>query len=203
MARSGKAWSIYEIGTIDSPERICSLLFASHSRALFVSIAGGQERPFPRGRQKAATEQRCSARHFAASKRRPGNAEESGSQLSARLGLFGCRRFAQWGGRTTLIGTLGPYSSPGGVGTATTPFDAGPSPYSMTLDQVFTDGGSGSDVVFSGDGAVSGGVPEPGTVLLSSFKSGTTEFSCQRSCGASLPGCPATVTTSPLAICRN
>jgi hypothetical protein len=69
-------------------------------------------------------------------------------------------------GTTTPIGTLGPYSSPGGIGTVKTPFTAGPSPYSVTLDQVFTDGGSGSDVVFSVDGAVSGGVPEPGTVVL-------------------------------------
>jgi hypothetical protein len=68
-------------------------------------------------------------------------------------------------GTTTLIGTVGPFGSPGGVGTVTTPFSAGPSPYSMTLDQVFTDDGSGSNVVFSVDGSVSG-VPEPGTVAL-------------------------------------
>jgi hypothetical protein len=78
---------------------------------------------------------------------------------------------------TTLIGTVGPFIAPGGVGTVTAPLIAGPSPYSLTLDQVFTDLGTGSDVVFSADGAVSGGVPglggavagtvpEPGAAVL-------------------------------------
>jgi hypothetical protein len=79
---------------------------------------------------------------------------------------------------TTLIGTVGPFIAPGGVGTVTNALiSAGPSPYSLTLDQVFTDLGTGSDVVFSADGVVSGGtpglggnvagsVPEPGTAVL-------------------------------------
>jgi len=62
---------------------------------------------------------------------------------------------------TTLIGTVGPFtatnhgSATGGVGSV--------APYSLTLDQVFTD--SGSSVSFSVDGSVAS-VPEPGAVIL-------------------------------------
>ena len=62
---------------------------------------------------------------------------------------------------TTLIGLVGPFtatnhgSATGGVGSV--------APYSLTLDQVFTD--SGSAVSFSVDGSVSS-VPEPGAVIL-------------------------------------
>lgn len=63
----------------------------------------------------------------------------------------------------TLIGTVGPFSAPGGVGTVLGGSAAGPSPYSMTLDQVFID--NGGAVTFSSDGNVSG-IPEPGAVAL-------------------------------------
>jgi len=62
----------------------------------------------------------------------------------------------------TLIGTVGPFtttnsgSASGGVGSI--------APYSLTLDQVFTDTGSG-DISFSVDGSVSS-VPEPGAIVL-------------------------------------
>jgi hypothetical protein len=67
---------------------------------------------------------------------------------------------------TTLIGTVGPLTGTGGVtavgGTASG--GAGSvAPYSLTLDQLFTD--SGSAVTFSVDGAVAS-VPEPGAVIL-------------------------------------
>jgi hypothetical protein len=62
---------------------------------------------------------------------------------------------------TTAIGTVGPFSgtshgsATGGVGSV--------APYSLTLDQTFTD--AGSSVAFSVDGSVSS-VPEPGAIVL-------------------------------------
>src|SRR5579863_710044 len=63
----------------------------------------------------------------------------------------------------TLIGTVGPFSDPGGHGTATGGVGS-VAPYSLTLDQVFSDP-TGSSVIFSVDGSVSS-VPEPGAVIL-------------------------------------
>jgi len=58
-----------------------------------------------------------------------------------------------------LIGTVGPFSAPGGVGSASGG-TAGIAPYSLTLDQTFS--GSGAASV---DGNITA-VPEPGAVLL-------------------------------------
>jgi len=67
---------------------------------------------------------------------------------------------------TTLIGTSPAFTAPGGVATETANLAAGPSPYSLTLNQVFTDLGTGP-VSFSVDGNLSGtSVPEPGAVVL-------------------------------------
>ena len=63
---------------------------------------------------------------------------------------------------TALIGTVGPFtavnsgSATGGTGSA--------APYSLTLDQVFTDTGTAS-LSFGANGAISS-VPEPGAVIL-------------------------------------
>jgi hypothetical protein len=64
---------------------------------------------------------------------------------------------------STLIGTVGPFSSPGGSGTASGGTGA-VAPYSLTLDQVFTDA-KGGPVSFSVDGNITG-VPEPGAVIM-------------------------------------
>jgi hypothetical protein len=63
---------------------------------------------------------------------------------------------------TTLIGTVGPFtatsggSATGGVGSV--------APYSLTLDEVFTDTGT-NPISFSVDGSLSS-VPEPGAIVL-------------------------------------
>jgi len=67
-------------------------------------------------------------------------------------------------GTTVTIGTVGPLASPGGSGTATLTGSYGPSPYSLSLEQVFTDTGKGA-VTFSVDGSLSD-VPEPTSIVL-------------------------------------
>jgi hypothetical protein len=66
---------------------------------------------------------------------------------------------------TTLIGTVGPFtSSNGGTATGGTGSVA---PYSLTLAQVFTHGSGTNPISFSSDGSVSSTVvPEPAAVML-------------------------------------
>ena len=62
-----------------------------------------------------------------------------------------------------LIGTIGLFTGPG-AGTITGGGPAGPSPYSLTLEQVFTAAAVGAG--FSVDGNITGNVPEPMSLLL-------------------------------------
>jgi hypothetical protein len=64
---------------------------------------------------------------------------------------------------TTLIGAVGPFSSPGGVGTIAGGGTPGSTPYSLTLDQVFNDS-NGGNVTFSVDGNIT--TPEPTSIVL-------------------------------------
>jgi hypothetical protein len=68
-------------------------------------------------------------------------------------------------GEGSLIGTLGPFTAPSGAGTKFGGVAAGPGAYSLTLQQTFTDPG-GAAVSYSVDGNVTGGVPEPASLLL-------------------------------------
>jgi PEP-CTERM motif len=63
-----------------------------------------------------------------------------------------------------LIGTVGPFTSPGGAGMKTGGPANAPSPFSLTLDQVFNSGGT-TGVSFSVDGNITG-VPEPASMAL-------------------------------------
>jgi hypothetical protein len=67
-------------------------------------------------------------------------------------------------GTAGLIGTVGPFTSPGGSGQAIGGGPAGPAPYSLTLRNVFT--APGGSVTYSVDGNVFGTVPEPGSLIL-------------------------------------
>jgi hypothetical protein len=62
----------------------------------------------------------------------------------------------------TLIGTVGPFTS-SGVGSVKGGGPAGPSPYSLTIEDVFNANGAAAS--FSTDGNIAS-VPEPGTVIL-------------------------------------
>jgi hypothetical protein len=64
--------------------------------------------------------------------------------------------------QTTAIGTVGPFTS-SNHGSATGGGPAGPSPYSLTIEDIFNAGGSPAS--FSTDGNITS-VPEPGAVVL-------------------------------------
>jgi hypothetical protein len=68
-------------------------------------------------------------------------------------------------GEGSLIGTLGPFGAPGGFGFTTGGGAAGPGAYSLTLQQIFTDPNN-ARVSYSVDGNVTGGVPEPASLVL-------------------------------------
>jgi len=64
-------------------------------------------------------------------------------------------------GTGTLIGTLGPYSSPSGAGSAIGGGPAGPSPYSLTLEDIISANSSGVSL----DGNITT-VPEPASLMM-------------------------------------
>jgi len=84
------------------------------------------------------------------------------------VGSGNTSEMAYWGSglmdTTNPIGTVGPLNSSDGYGKVSGGGAAGSSPYSLTLDEVFT--ASATDDYFSVDGNITGNVPEPMSLLL-------------------------------------
>jgi len=66
--------------------------------------------------------------------------------------------------KSTAIGTVGPFTGAGAfAGSISGGGPAGPAPYSLTLEQIFTS--DAQNDTFSADGNITG-VPEPGAIML-------------------------------------
>jgi PEP-CTERM motif len=63
------------------------------------------------------------------------------------------------------LGTVGPFSGSGGFGTASGGPAEGPTAYSLTIEDIFTAGPSGTSS-FSTDGNITATVPEPSSLAL-------------------------------------
>jgi hypothetical protein len=68
-------------------------------------------------------------------------------------------------GKGALIGTVGPFTG-SGVGSVSGGGPAGPSPYSLTLEDIYS--GNGGSASFSSDGHIAG-TPEPNPMMLCGF----------------------------------